>query len=391
MDDRDYQRKSLPQRERKWDEIRHYEAARGEVFMEIKIQPAAAGQRHAKPADESKLVFGKTFSDHMFILNYVASKGGWKDARIVPYQELSLDPAAMVLHYGQGIFEGLKAYRCPDGRIQLFRPEKNMERLNRSAARMCMPEIEVKWQMEILEALLKLEVDWIPHSVGSSLYIRPTMIASEAALGVRPAQEYLYYISTGPVGAYYPEGFNPIRIYVTSDYVRAVQGGVGEAKTMANYAASLYAQEVAKKKGYTQVLWLDAVERSYVEEVGTMNIFFRLEDELITPPLSGSILPGITRDSVIHLAQHWGLKVTERRIAIKEVVAGLESGKVQEIFGTGPAAVVSPVGEICYKDQCYQVTNGKVGEWAHKFYEEIVGIQYGEKKDPFGWTRVVKI
>jgi len=359
--------------------------------MEIKIQPAAAGQRHSKPADESKLVFGKSFSDHMFIMDYVASKGGWQNARIVPYQDLSLDPAAMVLHYGQGIFEGLKAYRCPDGTIQLFRPEKNMERLNRSAVRMCMPEIEVRWQLQILEALLKLDVDWIPHSVGSSLYIRPTMIASEPALGVRPAQEYLYYIITGPVGAYYPEGFNPVRIYVTSDYVRAVQGGVGEAKTMANYAASLYAQEMAKKKGYTQVLWLDAVERSYVEEVGTMNIFFRIEDELITPPLSGSILPGITRDSVIHLAQHWGLKVRERRISIEEVVAGIESGKMQEIFGTGTAAVVSPVGEIWYKDQCYPVTDGKVGEWAHRFYEEIVGIQYGEKQDPFGWTRVVKI
>jgi branched-chain amino acid aminotransferase len=359
--------------------------------MEMKIQPAAAGQRHAKPADESKLVFGKTFSDHMFIMEYVASKGGWQNARVVPYQDLSLDPAAMVLHYGQGIFEGLKAYRCSDGRIQLFRPEKNMERFNRSAARMCMPQIDINWQLQILDTLVKTDVDWIPHSVGSSLYIRPTMIASEAALGVRPAHEYLYYIITGPVGAYYPEGFNPVKIYVTSEYVRAVQGGVGEAKTMANYAASLYAQEMAKKKGYTQVLWLDAVERSYVEEVGTMNIFFRIEDELITPPLTGSILPGITRDSVLHLARHWGLKVSERRITIKEVVESIESGKMREIFGTGTAAVVSPVGEICYKDDCYQVSDGKVGQWAQKFYDEIVSIQYGEKPDPFEWTREVKL
>jgi branched-chain amino acid aminotransferase len=359
--------------------------------MEMKIQPAAAGQRHPKPADESKLIFGKSFSDHMFIMDYVASKGGWQNARIVPYQDLSLDPAAMVLHYGQGIFEGLKAYRCPSGSIQLFRPEKNMERFNRSATRMCMPVIDVNWQLQILEALVKQDVDWIPHSVGSSLYIRPTMIASEAALGVRPAHEYLYYIITGPVGAYYPEGFNPVKIYVTSEYVRAVQGGVGEAKTMANYAASLYAQEMAKKQGYTQVLWLDAVERSYVEEVGTMNIFFRIEDELITPPLTGSILPGITRDSVLQLARHWGLKVSERRITITEVVECIESGKMREIFGTGTAAVISPVGEICYKDDCYQVSDGKVGQWAQRFYDEIVAIQYGENPDPFGWTREVKL
>jgi branched-chain amino acid aminotransferase len=355
--------------------------------MEIKIQPAAAGQRRPKPADESKLVFGKIFSDHMFIMEYVADQGGWQNPRVASYQNLVLDPAAMVLHYGQGIFEGLKAYRRSDGGIQLFRPEKNMERLNRSARRMCMPEIDVEFQLKILDALLSLDQDWIPHSVGASLYIRPTMIASEPALGVRPAHEYLYYIITGPVGAYYPEGFNPVKIYVTDEFVRAVSGGVGEAKTMANYAASLYAQEAAKKKGFTQVLWLDAVERSFIEEVGTMNIFFRIGDELVTPPLGGSILPGITRQSVLELAHHWGWKVNESRISITDVVNGITSGKVLEIFGSGTAAVISPVGEICYRERHYQVSDGKVGQWSRRLYDEIIAIQYGQKADPFGWIR----
>ncbi len=358
--------------------------------MEIKIQPVEAGKRRAKPADESKLIFGKSFSDHMFILNY-RSGDGWKDARVVPYQDFCLDPAAMVLHYGQGIFEGLKAYRAKDGRILLFRPDKNWERFNRSAVRMCMPEVDLSLQNRALDALLKLDVDWIPHSMGSSLYIRPTMIASEPALGVRPANEYLYYIITGPVGAYYPEGFNPVKIYVSDEYVRAVRGGVGSAKTMANYAASLFAAEYAKKKGYTQVLWLDAVERRYVEEVGTMNIFFRIKDELVTPALTGSILPGVTRDSVIQLARHWGIPVTERAITIDEVIDGIRSGDVKEILGTGTAAVVSPVGEICYRDQCHSIHGGGVGEWAQRLYEEIVAIQYGEKEDPFGWTRDVPV
>ena len=358
--------------------------------MEINIQIAEPAQRRPKPKDESKLVFGKTFSDHMFMMDYQTSKG-WHNARITPYQDLHFDPAAMVLHYGQGIFEGLKAYRCHDGRILLFRPEKNWERFNRSARRMCMPEITLDIQAKTLETLLKLDVDWIPHSVGSSLYIRPTMIATEPALGVRPAHEYLYFIITGPVAAYYAEGFNPIKIFVADEFIRAVRGGVGEAKTMANYAASLYAAEVAKKKGFTQVLWLDGIERQYVEEVGTMNIFFRLHDELVTPPLTGSILPGVTRDSVIELARHWGLKVTERLISITEVIDEIKTGNLKEIFGTGTAAVISPVGEISYKGELFQIQDGGVGEWSQKLYDEIVAIQYGEKDDPFGWVREVKI
>lgn len=358
--------------------------------MEIKIQVAEPENRQSKPQDESKLVFGKTFSDHMLLMDYTTGQG-WHDGRITPYRNLSMDPAAMVLHYGQGIFEGLKAYRCRDGRILLFRPEKNFERFNRSARRMCMPEIDPAMQFEALEALLRLDVDWVPHSVGSSLYIRPTMIATEPALGVRPANRYLYFVLTGPVAAYYAEGFNPIKIFVSDEFIRAVRGGVGEAKTMANYAASLYAAEVAKKKGFTQVLWLDGIERRYIEEVGTMNIFFRLGDELITPPLTGSILPGVTRDSVIQLARHWGIRVAERQITITEVVEAIKSGAMKEVFGTGTAAVISPVGEISYKDQSYRIGDGAVGEWSQKFYDEIVAIQYGEKEDPFNWIHEVKI
>lgn len=358
--------------------------------MEIRIQPVPPEKRQPKPADETKLVFGRTFSDHMLSMKYVAGEG-WQTPRIEGYHELTMDPAAMVLHYGQGIFEGMKAYRTRSGKINLFRPKKNFERFNRSALRMCMPEIDVNLQMEALEALLKLDVDWIPHSIGSSLYIRPTMIASEPHIGVRPASEYLYYVITGPVAAYYAEGFNPIKIYISDEFVRAVRGGVGEAKTMANYASSLYAAEVAKKKGFTQVLWLDGIERRYVEEVGTMNIVFRIKDELVTPPLTGSILPGVTRDSVIQLARHWGITVNERPITIEEVVEKVQTGEMKEIFGTGTAAVISPVGMLSYKEKSYQVANGGVGEWAQKLYDEIVGIQYGEREDPFGWVHEVKI
>lgn len=357
--------------------------------MEIAIHAVAPEHRKARPADAG-LVFGKVFTDHMFVMDHKTGNG-WGNARIVPYGPLSLDPAAMVLHYGQGIFEGLKAYRCPDGRIHLFRPLENMHRFNRSARRMCMPEVDVRFHLQAIETLVRLDADWVPRSKGASLYIRPTMIASEPHLGVRPAAEYIHYVITGPVGAYYPEGFNPVKIYVTDEYVRAVRGGVGEAKTMANYAASLYAQEVAKKKGYTQVLWLDAVERRYVEEVGTMNIFFLIKDELVTPPLSGSILPGVTRDSVIHLAKHWGLTVHERPISIDEVIDAIASRTMKEMFGTGTAAVISPVGEVFFRDKTYKVADGGVGEWSRRFYDEITAIQYGEKDDPFGWVHRVEL
>ncbi len=358
--------------------------------MDIRIEPAPEAQRRGKPTDESKLVFGNTFSDHMFRLDYREPQG-WVDARVERYQNITLDPAAMVLHYGQGIFEGMKAYRCRDGRIHLFRPFQNFERMNRSATRLCMPTIVVNDQLAALETLLRVDHGWIPHSMGSSLYIRPTMIASEPHIGVRPAKEYIYYIITGPVGAYYAEGFNPVSIYVSDEFVRAVRGGVGEAKTMGNYAASLFAAEVAKRKGFTQVLWLDGIERKYIEEVGTMNIFFRMGDTLVTPPLTGSILPGITRDSVLALAKRWGMDVQERLIDIQECVDAIQSGTMTEIFGSGTAAVISPVGSISYKEKKYTVRDGGVGELARRLYDEIVGIQYGEKEDVFGWVHEVKI
>jgi len=360
--------------------------------MDISVHPLAQANRRPKPKpeDEENLVFGRVFSDHMFMMDFTRGKG-WQNARIVPFHLLEMDPAAMVLHYGQGIFEGLKAYRWPNDKICLFRPEQNWERLNRSAARMCIPEIDTHVQMQAVEELIRLDKDWVPHSVGSSLYVRPTVIATEPHLGVRPSDEYLYFIITGPVAAYYAEGFNPTKIYVSEEYVRTVRGGVGEAKTMGNYASSLYAAEIAKEKGFTQVLWLDAVERRYVEEVGTSNIFFRIGEELVTPPLGGSILPGVTRDSVMQLARHWGIKVVERRILIDEVIETAKSGEMKEMFASGTAAVISPVGEVSYRDRNYMIADGQVGEWARKLYDEIIGIQYGERKDILGWIHCLNI
>ncbi len=358
--------------------------------MEIAIHALDPAKRRPKPTDEKNLVFGRIYSDHMFMMDHTPAKG-WHDARVVPYAPIAMDPAAMVLHYGQGIFEGLKAYRWTNDKICTFRADQNWARFNRSAAKLCMPEIDTDFQTKALEALLKVDRDWVPHHVGSSLYVRPTMIAFEPHLGVRPAAHYLYYIMTGPVAAYYAEGFKPTKIYVTDEYIRSVRGGLGEAKTMANYAASLYAAEVAKKKGFTQVLWLDGVKRRYIEEVGTSNIFFRIGDELITPPLTGTILPGVTRDSVLRLAAHWGYKCSERQITIDEVIETAKSGDLKEMFATGTAAVISPVGEFSFKDESYTVAGCQVGEWSQKLYDEILGIQYGERKDVFGWVRPLSI
>ncbi len=358
--------------------------------MEIALHPLDPANRRPKPTDEKNLVFGRVFCDHMFMMDFTRGKG-WENPRIVPYHLLEMDPAAMVLHYGQGIFEGLKAYRWQNDKICLFRSDQNWERWNRSCHRMCMPEIDPAVQAQAVEELLKVDRDWVPHSVGSSLYVRPTMIATEPHLGVRPADNYLYFIITGPVAAYYAEGFNPVKIYVSEEYVWTARGGVGEAKTMANYASSLYAAEIAKKKGFTQVLWLDAIERRYIEEVGTSNIFFRIGEELITPPLTGSILPGVTRNSVMQLAGHWGIKVTERQITIDEAIETAKSGEMKEMFATGTAAVISPVGEFSYRDQMYRIADAGVGEWSQKLYDEILGIQYGEKEDIFGWVRQLNL
>ncbi len=353
--------------------------------MEIKITKATPDQLKAKPQDESKLGFGSIFTDHMFLMDYEASKG-WHNPRIEPYGNLTLDPAAMGLHYGQEIFEGLKAYRGKDNGIYLFRARDNYIRMNRSAERLCMPELDVDFVLEATKQLILLDQDWVPRTEGTSLYIRPTMLATEPHLGVRPSNEYLFYVIIGPVGAYYKEGLNPVKIYVEDFYVRAAVGGTGEAKTAGNYAASLLAAEKAKEKGFTQVLWLDAAEHKYVEEVGTMNMFFVIDDEVITAPLNGSILPGITRDSVIQIVKSWGMKFSERSLSIDEVIEAAKTGRLQEAFGTGTAAVISPVGQITYKDQDFIIAGGKMGELSQKLYNEIVSIQYGEKEDPFGWV-----
>jgi branched-chain amino acid aminotransferase len=352
--------------------------------MEIKLTQADSSQIKTKPSDESNLGFGDIFSDHMFKMDYDAGTG-WNNPRIEPYGVISLDPAAMAVHYGQEIFEGLKAYRGKNGSIYLFRAKDNIERLNRSARRMCMPEVDSDLVMEGMRKLILLDKEWIPRAPGTTLYIRPTMLAIEPHLGVRPASAYLFFIITGPVGAYYKEGLNPVKIYVEDYYVRAAQGGTGEVKTAGNYAASLMASEKAKQEGFTQVMWLDAAEHKYVEEVGTMNMFFVIDSEVITPPLTGSILPGITRDSAIQIVKDWGMKVSERSLSIEEVIGAARSGDLKEAFGTGTAAVISPVGQITYRGEDYIVAGGKMGELSQKLYNEIVALQCGEKIDSHGW------
>jgi len=354
--------------------------------MEIKVNLAT--KLKEKPTDESKLAFGQLFTDHMLLIDYDTNRG-WHNARIEAYGYLRLDPAAACLHYGQEIFEGLKAYYGKDGGIYLFRAVDNFKRLNHSARRVCMPELDVDLAMEALKKLILVDREWIPKSRGTSLYIRPTMIATEAFLSVHPASNYLFYIIIGPVGSYYREGLNPVKIYVEDKYARAAAGGTGDTKTAGNYANSLLAAEEAKKKGFTQVLWLDGCEKRWVEEVGTMNMFFVIDDEIITAPLTGSILGGITRDSVIRIVRHWGLNMKERFVSIDEVVAAATSGRLREAFGTGTAAVISPVGHITYKDKDYVIAGGKMGELSQKLYDEIVGIQYAEKPDSYGWREKI--
>ncbi|HJD23193.1 MAG TPA: branched-chain amino acid aminotransferase [Firmicutes bacterium] len=338
-----------------------------------------------KPTDSSKLGFGNYYTDHMFLMNYDAGQG-WHDPRIVPYGPLELDPAAMCLHYGQEVFEGLKAYRAPDGGVVLFRPEKNMARLNVSNDRLCIPPVDEAFAVEAVKELVRLDQDWIPEGEGNSLYIRPFIIAVDAHVGVHPANHLLFVIILSPVGPYYPEGLDPVKIYVERQYVRAVKGGMGFAKTGGNYAASLKAQDVAAEQGYTQVLWLDGVERKYIEEVGTMNVFFKINGEIITPALQGSILGGITRMSCIELLKSWGCNVTERRLALQEVVDAAQNGTLEEAFGTGTAAVISPIGELKVDDQHIVINGGKIGETAQKLYDTLTGIQNCRLPDPFGWV-----
>jgi len=350
--------------------------------MEIKVTKST-NRRPNRPKD-SELGFGKYTTDHMFLIDYASGKG-WYDARIVPYQTLNLDPAAMVLHYNQQVFEGLKAYALADGGIGLFRPERNVLRMNTSSQRMVMPEVDSQLFLQAIKELVLVDREWLPTSEGTSLYIRPTMIATEPMIGIRASERFLFYIILCPVGAYYPEGFNPTRIYVSDTYVRTAEHGVGNVKTSGNYGPTILISQEASMKGYTQVLWLDANELKYVEEVGTSNVFFLIDGELISPPLKGTILPGITRDSALQLARRWGLCVSERSISINEVVDACEDGTLKEMFATGTAAVISPVGEICYKGKQSVIADGKIGELAQKLYDELTGIQYGHKADPFEW------
>jgi branched-chain amino acid aminotransferase len=340
-----------------------------------------------RPSDDS-LTFGTVFTDHMFVMDYEEGKG-WHDPRILPYAPFPMDPASSVLHYAQAVFDGLKAFRGKDGTIRLFRPRKHAERLNRSCERLCIPELDAELVLDSFNKLIEIDQAWVPSKPGTSLYLRPTVIAAEAFLGVRPSKSYRYYLILSPVGPYYAEGINPVKILATDQYVRAVQGGTGEAKTAANYAASLYGAEVAKKAGYTQVLWLDGVHHKYLDEVGTMNIMVKIGDEVVTPPLNGSILAGVTRDSILTLMRDWGLKVSERQISIDEVLEASKNGMLTEMWGTGTAAVVSPVGELGYKDRKIVINGGKTGALTQKLYDAIVGIQYGETNDAHGWTQAI--
>ncbi|KIH76053.1 branched chain amino acid aminotransferase apoenzyme [Geoalkalibacter ferrihydriticus] len=354
--------------------------------MELSILPLT--QPKARPRDENALAFGKTFSDRMFVMEYATAKG-WHGARIAPYGPFSLDPAAAVLHYAQEIFEGLKAFRCQDGRIALFRPTDNVKRFNRSADRMCMPRVDEAFFLQAIKELVRLEADWVPRSEGTSLYIRPTMIATDPYLGVRPSDTYLCYVILSPVAAYYKGGFSPVKIWISDEFVRSAPGGTGEAKTGGNYAASLRASMEAAKLGFDQVLWLDAVHRKYVEEVGSMNICFYLDGKVVTSPLKGTILDGITRRSVLTLIRDLGIEVEERALSVEEIMEGAASGRLVEAFGTGTAAVVSPVGQLTYRDRTIEIGGNQVGALTLKLYETLTGIQYGRLPDPHGWVEKI--
>ena len=353
----------------------------------LNIKYELAKELKAKP-DWNNLGFGKYFTDHMFIMDYDEGMG-WHDARIVPYQNLSLDPACMVFHYAQEMFEGLKAYRTPDGTIQLFRPDKNIERMNQTNDRLCIPRLDPEDVLDAIKALVATEKDWVPALEGTSLYIRPFIIATDVQLGVHPSKSYKFMIIVCPVGSYYAEGIKPVKIFVEREYVRAVKGGTGFAKVGGNYACSLIGQQKAEKMGYSQVLWLDGVERKYIEEVGAMNIFFKIGGKVITPMLNGSILPGITRDSVLTLCRAWGLDVEERKISVDELIEAQKNGTLEEVFGTGTAAVISPVGKLRYVDEVMTIGDGSIGPLSQKLYDTVTGIQWGKVEDNMGWTQTV--
>ena len=352
------------------------------TMLEIKKQITTNPKE--KPAAD-QLGFGQFFTDHMFIVDYTEGMG-WHDPRIIPYQPLSIDPSAMVFHYGQAVFEGLKAYATVDNGVLLFRPDRNFNRLNHSNERIVIPAIDEELALEALKQLVSLDREWVPTAPGTSLYIRPFIIATEPHLGVHPSNSYKFIIIMSPSGSYYKEGINPVKIMVEQHFVRAVAGGTGEAKTAGNYASALKGQEIAHKEGYSQTLWLDGKEHRYIEEVGSMNIFFKINGTVITPALNGSILPGITRDSMLHVLKSKNIPVEERRISIDEVVEAYHNGTLEEAFGTGTAAVISPVGELKWRDEKIVINNGKIGDISQMLYDTLTGIQNGTLEDAFGWT-----
>ena len=354
--------------------------------MEIRIERTTAPK--AKPADETALGFGNLFTDHMFVMDYTEGKG-WHDARIVPYAPLVLDPAALVFHYAQECFEGMKAYRRADGKVQLFRPEKNAARMQSTHQRLCIPEIPVEDFVQAVRALVQVDEAWVHHTDGTSLYLRPFTIATEAVLGVKASARYQFIVIASPSGAYYAEGIDPVRIYVEDEYVRAAPGGTGYIKCGGNYAASIIASEKAHQLGFSQVLWLDGVERKYVEEVGSMNIFFKIDGQIYTAATVGTVLPGITRMSCIELLRDWGYTVNEGRLAIADVMAAARDGKLEEVFGTGTAAVISPVGELVYEGESAHINGGQIGPVTQKLYDTLTGIQWGRLPDDRGWTQEI--
>ncbi len=352
----------------------------------ITIQKTTAPKPH--PTDETKLGFGKIFSDHMFLMDYTEGTG-WHDPRVVPYQPFQIDPACVVLHYAQEIFEGMKAYRTAENKIQLFRPYCNAERMNTSADRLCIPQIPTDLFVQAVKTLVDVDRDWVPHTDGASLYLRPFVFASDVGLGVHAAKHYIFCIIAAPSGAYYAEGINPVRIYVEDEYIRAAPGLTGFTKCGGNYAASIKAGELAERQGFAQVLWLDGVEKKYVEEVGSMNIMFKIDGKIYTAATTGTVLPGVTRRSCIELCKDWGYEVIEGKLAIADVMQAARDGKLEEVFGTGTAAVVSPVKELRWKDETAYISDGKIGPLTQKLYDTLTGIQWGKIADTKGWTEEV--
>ncbi len=355
------------------------------MTMKINIEKTKSP---GKKPDQSNLNFGTVFTDHMFVMEYNEEEG-WHSPRIIPYGPLEITPSLVAFHYGQAVFEGLKAYKSPDGKVLLFRPCQNMERLNNTNERLCIPKIDVDFCVGAIKKLVSLDRNWIPNAPGTSLYIRPFIIATDRSLKLKPSNTYKFMIILSPVGNYYPQGINPVNIYVETEYVRSVPGGTGFAKASGNYAASLKAQARAGQKGFVQVLWLDGIERKYVEEVGSMNVFFKINGTVITPSLGGSILPGITRDSVIKIIQSWNIPVVERKITIQEIYEAHSNGTLEEAFGTGTAAVISPVGELNWEGKSILINDGETGKLASELYNTLTGIQCGKINDSFNWVEEI--